>query len=87
MGRNKGISYAQIRVMVGSWFAKDPDLTLREISKRTGVSEQTLVSWKKQDRWEEERDLYQQTPIAIERALLKEMKTLATGGEPTIKVY
>ena len=85
MGRKKGISYAQIRAMAGQWYAKDPDLTLKELSEMTGVSEQSLVTWKREDKWEDERSFFQQTPIAIEKALLEEMQHLSQpGNKPQI---
>lgn len=85
MAKKRGISYAQIRVMAGSWYAKDPDMTLKTLSQTTGVSEQTLVTWKREDKWEDERKLFQESPITIERELLKEMRSISEGNEPKIK--
>ena len=85
MARKKGISYAQIRVQTGLWFAKNPDLTAKDLSEMTGVSEATLGVWKREDNWEKERTFYQSTPGAIERALLEELKSLADGNPPKLK--
>lgn len=84
MSKKKGISYAHIRAMAGQWYAKNPDLTAKDISQMTGVSENTLSVWKREDKWDDERSFFQTTPLAIEKALLSELQSLADGQKPKL---
>lgn len=54
-------------------------ITVREISKRTGISERTLYNWKKEGEWERERTALTSAEQALDVELFELARTMSRG--------
>ncbi|WP_268848138.1 transposase [Flavobacterium aestivum] len=67
------------KVMAERMFVED-GMTAKAIAEQLDVSEQTLSKWRKDGRWEDKRAEMLASPHKIREILIKELKTVATGG-------
>lgn len=71
------------KVMAERMFVED-GMTAKAISEQLNVSEQTLSKWRKDGRWDDRRAEMLAAPHKLRELLMKELKTVAEGGDSKI---
>ncbi len=62
----------------------DDGMTAKAIAEQLDISEQTLVKWKKDNRWDDSRSEMLASPHKIRELLIRELKVVAQGGASII---
>lgn len=77
-------TYAKKRKLASELFVFNM-MDAKQISDLISVSEKTLGKWRKDDKWEEQREEVLTNPNEIRRILLKEALSVSKGNAPTIQ--
>lgn len=59
-------------------------MTAKAIAEHLDISEQTLVKWRREERWDDKRAEMMAAPHKLKEILMRELKNIAEGGDSII---